>query len=98
MKQRLGRSPAECEWRALVAFEAAGIPAPRPVAPSGSNPHGKRGGPAPGKDAVEDTGYVEGGTLHPLVASVGAPLPQPWLTTNKFLEALDTNMQKKMGA
>lgn len=32
LKRWVGRSPAEREWRALLAFEAAGLPAPRPVA------------------------------------------------------------------
>lgn len=32
LKRRLGRSPAEHEWRALVVFHAAGLPVPRPLA------------------------------------------------------------------
>ena len=40
---------------------------------------------------------VEGGQMTKDLALLIGP-DQPWLTTNKFLEALDTNMQKKMGS
>ena len=40
---------------------------------------------------------VEGGQMTKDLALLIGP-EQPWLTTNQFLEALDTNMQKKMGA
>ena len=40
---------------------------------------------------------VEGGQMTKDLALLIGP-DQPWLTTNGFLEALDTNMQKKMGA
>ena len=39
---------------------------------------------------------VEGGQMTKDLALLIGP-EQPWLTTNQFLEALDSNMQKKMG-
>lgn len=64
VKQRLGRSPAEREWRALVAFEAAGIPAPRPIA---------LGRLASG-DAIVVCEFIAGAALRDRFAAAGAAL------------------------
>ncbi|MCB2010850.1 MAG: NADP-dependent isocitrate dehydrogenase, partial [Geminicoccaceae bacterium] len=40
---------------------------------------------------------VEGGQMTKDLALLIGP-DQPWLTTNRFLEALDTNMKRKMSA
>ncbi len=59
LKRRLGRSPAEREWRALLAFEAAGLPGPRPVAL----------GRWPSGDAIVVCEAVEGSALRDCYAA-----------------------------
>jgi tRNA A-37 threonylcarbamoyl transferase component Bud32 len=58
LKIRLGRSPAEREWRNLVALHGAGVPVPAPLAL----------GVLPSGDRLLAMSFVEG---HPLVTVLG---------------------------